>query len=246
MGVCAWRSMRRRSGAGGRFWHRRGSGATVHRAGACPARWRVRSLCSAVVVTTATACGSAPAAVPVPTFDPMAPAPTSAPAGPATGNRLPADCAPLLGPDEVSALFGLPVDSVVVRTVLGTPSPSVGRLERMTCTYAVSGGAPQGVVLRMIVGAYADVAAAHDQHERNVADERAGASSPGQPELGSAAATVLQRDGETLLLTASGAVTLDLDLPSKPAPLPPTDLLLDLARRMLARLAPSSSGAVSP
>ena len=246
MGVCAWRSMRRRSGAGGRSWRRRGSGASVHRAGTCPTRWRVRSLCGAVVVTTATACGSGPVVVPVPAFDPMKPTPTSAPAEAAAGDDLPVDCGPLLGPDEVSALFGLPVDSVVVRTVLGAPSPSVGRLERLTCTYAVSGGTPQGVVLRMTVGAYRDATAAHDQHERNVADERAGASAPVQPELGSAAATVLQRDAGTILLTSSDVVTLDLDLPPRPAPLPPTDLLLDLARRVLARLAPQSSGAVSP
>jgi hypothetical protein len=57
---------------------------------------------------------------------------------------------------------------------------------------------------------------------------------------------LLHRDAENLLLTASDAVTLDLDLPPRPAPLPPTDLLLDLARRVLARLAPSGSDAGAP
>jgi len=94
--------------------------------------------------------------------------------------------------------------------------------------------------------AYSDTAAAHAQHERNVADERVGSSSSVDPALGTASATLLHRDAENLLLTASDAVTLDLDLPPRPAPLPPTDLLLDLARRVLARLAPSGSDAGAP
>ena len=93
----------------------------------------------------------------------------------------------------------------------------------------------------MTVGAYSDNAAAHAQHERNVADEGAGAEGSVHPALGTAAATLLHRDVENVLLTASDTVTLDLDLPPRPGPLPPTDLLLDLARRVLARLAPSPS-----
>jgi hypothetical protein len=212
----------------------------------------VHALCGAVVVTTATACASPPSGVPVPTFAPAAPARTSAAPAPETGLRLPADCAQILGPDELSALFGLPLDSIVVAMVQGTPSPSVGRLERMTCTYTISGSAPlpQGVVLRMTVGAYEDAVAAHAQHERNVADQRVGASSSAQPELGTAAATLVQRDAENLLLTSSDAITLDLDVPPRPRPLPPAELLVDLARRLLARLGPapsqSAAGHVSP
>ncbi|MGZ8750504.1 MAG: hypothetical protein ACXWYP_06440 [Pseudonocardia sp.] len=185
----------------------------------------------------------------MPTFPPAAPTSTSAPPASDTGARLPADCAQLLGQDELSALFGLPMDSVMIRMVQGTPSPSVGRLERMTCTYMAAGPAappPQAVVLRMTVGAYRDTAAAHAQHERNVADEQAGSSSSVHPALGTAAATLLHRDVENLLLTASDGVTLDLDLPPRPGPLPPTDLLVDLARRVLARLAPSGSDDGAP
>jgi len=204
----------------------------------------LRTLCgAAVVVSTATACASAPVAVPVPTF--AATPPTSAaPAVSETGSRLPADCMQLLPGDELAALFGLPVDSLAVRTVLGTPSPSVGREERLTCTYTMSGpGAPsQGVVLRTTVGTYRDDAAARAQHERNVADERAGTSGSVQPELGTAAATVFHRGSASVLLTSSGAVTLDLDLP-RPGPLAPADLLVDLARRLLARLTPGSGSA---
>jgi hypothetical protein len=202
----------------------------------------VRGLCGAVVVTTATACASGPTVVPLPTFDPVPPTSTSAPAVPQDGSRLPAECAQLLGSDELAALFGLAMDSVTTRLVVGTPSPSVGRLERMTCTYTTAGAAvpAQGVILRMTVGAYRDTDAAHEQHERNVADEGAGASGSARPDLGSAAAAVIQRDAWTVLLTSSGAMTLDLDLPPRPRPLDPEDLLVDLARRVLARLAPET------
>ena len=218
MGVCA-----RRIGQ----W-RRGGTRTSGR--------RIRSLCGAVVVTTATACASAPVTVPVPTFDPVPPSATAPPAaGPEGG--LPADCAELLEPDELAALFGLPLDTVVVRTIQGTPSPSVGRRARMTCTYT-TGNAP-GVVLRLTAGVFDDVAAARAQHERNVADGRAGTSGSAQPALGTAAATLLERGTGAALLTASDAVTLDLDLP-RAGPLPTTDLLVDLARRLLARLTPAA------
>jgi hypothetical protein len=197
-------------------------------------------------VGTATACASAPVAVPVPVFAPMPPT-SAAPAVTEPGSRLPADCAQLLGGDELAALFALPVDSLTVRTVLGAPSPSVGREERLTCTYMLSGpGNPgQGVVLRTTIGAYRDDAAARAQHERNVADERAGTSGSERPELGTAAATVFHRGAESVLLTSSGTVTLDLDLPPRRGPLAPVDLLVDLARRLLDRLTPGS-GSASP
>ena len=231
----------------GRPVQRRVVGAPV--GGSRTGGWRLRALCGAVVATTATGCASAPQVVPVPTFAPSVPTSTSAPPASETGSLLPADCAQLLGQDELSALFGLPMDTVMIQMVQGTPSPSVGRLERMTCTYTAAGPAappPQGVVLRMTVGAYSDTAAAHAQHERNVADERVGSSSSVDPALGTASATLLHRDAENLLLTASDTVTLDLDLPPRPVPLPPTDLLLDLARRVFARLAPAGSDAGAP
>ncbi len=209
-----------------------------------PARWRVRVLCGALVLAGATACASAPEVVPVPTFPPPSSA-TSAPPARESGRLLPADCAELLGHDELSALLGLPVDSVAVRTVLGVPSPSVGRLERMTCTYTVSPSAPppQGVVLEMVVGAFRDAGAARDQHERNVAVQTGGEPGTVRPELGSATAALVRRGADDVLLTSSDAVTLDLSLAQRPAPLPAADLLVDLARRVLARLAPGPSDA---
>jgi hypothetical protein len=212
-----------------------------------PARWWGRVLCGAVVVVCATACASGPVDVPVPTFEAAPPPPTRPLVVEDTGDGLPAECAELVGNDELSALFGLPVDSVTVQTVVGAPSPSVGRLERLTCTYTMSpgpvGSRPQGVVLRMTVGTYANAAAAHDQHERNMADEGAGGSSAAQPGLGAVVAGLVQRDADSVLLTSVDTVTLDLDLPPRQGPLPPADLLVDLARRVLARLAPARSDA---
>jgi hypothetical protein len=115
----------------------------------------------------------------------------------------------------------------------------------MTCTYTVSEPAapPQhGVVLQMTVGAYRDAAAARDQHERNVADQRAGASSVVQPELGAAAATLVRRGAENVLLISFDVVTLDLDLVRQPPALPPADLLVDLAVGCWLDRSPDSPG----
>jgi hypothetical protein len=167
-------------------------------------RWFARGVCSAAVVAGVTACASAPAVVPVPTFDAAAPPSSSAPPTREPGDALPDSCEDVVGHDEFAALFGLPAGSVALRTVQGTPSPSVGRLERVTCTYTVSGPASpalQGMRLQMILGAYRDAAAAHDQHRRNVADQEAGSSSSTQPELGAAEATAVEQDAGTVLLT---------------------------------------------
>jgi hypothetical protein len=214
-------------------------------------RWGWAAWC-AVIAMGAVGCASGPVVVPVPSFPTSSPTSTSAPPTREAGHLLPADCEQLVGRGELSALFALPLDSVTVQTVQGTPSPSVGRLERVTCTYTVSRPAPQpvqGVALQMTIGTYQDAGAAHDQHERNVADQRAGASSSVEPDLGAAAAALVDHPAETVLLTSFDTITLDLDLTRRPGPLPPADLLTDLARRVLARLAPDVSDAqarVSP
>jgi hypothetical protein len=219
---------------------RRGPDHRRRRAG----RWSVVAACGAVLLA-GVACGAPPSAVPVPTFQAASPAPTTTPPlGPGDGG-LPTDCEEIVGHDELPALLGLPMDSVTVRTVLGVPAPSVGRLERIDCTYTVTDPdtSPRGVVLRMTVGRYRDEVTAHDQHDRNVADQRNGASGSAEPDLGAAAATLVQRDARTVLLSSYGALTVDLDLAKRPGPLPPRDLLTDLARRVLAKV--PSAGADS-
>jgi hypothetical protein len=235
---------RRRCGRGsGRAGYRSDPGAGVSRwrGRSAGPRWLARGVCSAAVVAGVTACTSAPVTVPVPTFDAAPPVSSSAPPTREAGDLLPDSCEDLVGHDEFAALFGLPVGSVALRTVQGAPSPSVGRLERMTCTYTVSGPAPsdlQGMRLQMVLGAYRDAVAAHDQHGRNVADQRTGAASAAQAELGAAEATAVEHGAGTVLLTRFDTVTLDLDLARRPTPLPSVGLLTDLARRVLARVAP--------
>ena len=96
-------------------------------------------------VLALTSCGSAsgdPGALPVPTFPATPTAAASVgPAGAADQGRLPDDCTRLLGGNDLGALFGLPLDSVAVRTTIGTPAPAVGRTERLTCSYARTSGA---------------------------------------------------------------------------------------------------------
>jgi hypothetical protein len=72
---------------------------------------------------------------------------------------------------------------------------------------------PQDVVLRMTVGAYTDAAAAHNQHERNLADEGASGSNEAQSELGNVTAGLVQHAGDSVLLTSVDRFTLDLGLP---------------------------------
>ena len=92
---------------------------------------------AAVVALTSAglaACGSAagePGTLPVPTFP--ATAETATAKGPIDQGRLPDDCTRVLEGNDLGALFGLPLDSVAVRTTIGTPAPSVGRTERLAC-----------------------------------------------------------------------------------------------------------------
>jgi hypothetical protein len=221
----------------------RGRGRRRRRSG----RWPGAAVSGVALLVGVVGCGSPPM-VAVPTFPAVSPTVTTAPPPEPGAGHLPTDCELIVGHDELPALLGLPVDSVTVRTVQGVPSPSVGRLERIDCTYMVTdpGVSPPGVVLRMTLGKYVDVAAAHDQHDRNVADQRGGASASAQSDLGAAAATVVQRGARTVLLTCYDAITVDLDLAQRPWPLPPRDLLTDLARRVLARVTPVESGRGRP
>ena len=203
----------------------------------------MRVVCAAAsgaVLAGAAACGSPPAMVPTPTF-PAAPLPTTTqPPSSDLGSGLPSDCRQLVGQDELPGLLGLPVGSIAVRTVLGVPAPSVGRVQRTDCSYTVTDphAPPLGVVLRMTVGRYRDPATARDQHDRNVANEAVGASDVRPVDLGAAAATIMQRGGESFLLVSYGTLTVDLDLVRRAEPLPPEDLLTDLVRRVLGRLNP--------
>lgn len=195
-------------------------------------------------VLVLTSCGSAagePGALPVPTF---AATPTAAAAGGAGAvdqGRLPDDCTRLLAGNDLGALFGLPLDSVSVRTTLGAPAPAVGRTERLTCSYARTGGT-KGDLLDVNVSAYTDAEAATKQWRTNAAVE----DGPHRDvPLGDARGVLVERPTDAVLLVANGAETLTFVLPQpvRIRDLSAADTLVDLALRVLPSVA---AGAAPP
>ena len=203
---------------GGGVWSRLGAGAAV---------------------LALTSCGSAagePGALPVPTF---ASTPTAASAVGVTGvadqGRLPDDCVRLLGGNDLGALFGLPVDSVSVRTTIGTPAPAVGRTERLSCSYTRTGAA-KGDLLDVNVSAYTDADAATKQWRTNAAVE----DGPHRDvALGDARGVLVERPTDAVLLVANGAETLTFVLPQpvRIRDLSAADTLVDVALRVLPAVA---------
>jgi hypothetical protein len=190
---------------------------------------------AAAALLALTACGSAagePGALPVPTF-PSTPAAVAAggAGGPVDQGRLPDDCTRLLAGNDLGALFGLPLDSVSVRTTIGTPAPAVGRTERLTCSYARTNGA-KGDLLDVNVSAYTDVDAAAKQWRTNAAVE----DGPHRDvPLGDARGVLVERPTDAVLLVANGAETLTFVLPQpvRIRDLSAADTLIDLALRVL-------------
>lgn len=209
-------------GMRGRIWSRLGAGAAV---------------------LALTSCGSAagePGALPVPTF-PATPTAVAAADGGVDQGRLPDDCTRLLSGNDLGALFGLPLDSVTVRTTIGTPAPAVGRTERLTCSYARSGGG-KGDLLDVNVSAYTEAEAATKQWRTNVAVE----DGPHRDvPLGDARGVVVERPTDAVLLVANGALTLTFVLPQpvRIRDLSAADTLTDLALRVLPVVA---AGAAPP
>jgi hypothetical protein len=196
-----------------------------------------------VLVGSLTACaaGASEAELPVPTFPASAQGADGAAAAQDPG--LPDDCERLLPVADLGALLGLPLDSVSVRTIIGTPSPSVGRTERLTCQYLGTAAAPglRGVTLLNVnAGLYLDGAAAAEHWRINVnAEDDGGARRDLQ--LGTAPAVLVERAGETMLTTVNGSGTVTLVLPSRvpqPSGRAPADTLVDLALRTLAEVTP--------
>jgi hypothetical protein len=195
-------------------------------------------------VLALTSCGSAagePGALPVPTF---AAAPVVGGAAGAGGvvdqGRLPDDCTRLLAGNDLGALFGLPLDSVAVRTTLGAPAPAVGRTERLTCSYARTSGA-RGDLLDINISAYTDAEAATKQWRTNAAVE----DGPHRDvPLGDARGVLVERPTDAVLLVANGAETLTFVLPQpvRIRDLSAADTLVDLALRVL----PTVSAGTAP
>jgi hypothetical protein len=203
-----------------------------------------------VLVGSLAACaaGASEAELPVPTF------PASAQGADDSAGKddsgLPEDCERLLPVADLGALLGLPLDSVSVRTIIGTPSPSVGRTERLTCQYFGTAAAPglRGAnLLNLNAGLYLDGAAAAEHWRINVNAERGDARRDLQ--LGTAPAVLVERPGEALLTTVNGPGTVTLVLPSRvpqPSGRAPADTLVDLALRTLAQVTPPPNSTARP
>ena len=206
-------------------------------------RTGVRAAAIALTAAALAGCGSAagePPALPVPTFAAATESAASGSPGVVQEGRLPDDCTRVLSGNDLGALFGLPLESVVVKTVLGAPAPSVGRTERLGCRYTRTGGARDGL-LDINVGAYTDSAAAALQWRTNVdAEDGTRRDVP----LGGAQGVLIERPQEAVLMVANGAETLTFVLPERVRirDLSAGDTLVDLALRVL----PTVSAAVPP
>lgn len=157
---------------------------------------------------------------------------------------VPDDCARVLPVGELVAVLGLPLDSVVVRTTIGVPAPSVQRVERIDCVYSgtPASGRDRGKPLLAInAAAYSTPAAADAQWKLNAATED-GAHRP--LPVGSASGILVERPGTALLTVLYGSGTITLTLPAQPLPggSTPALMLVDLARRVL----PTMAAAVPP
>jgi len=196
-------------------------------------------LAVAVLTGCSTASGDPSIAVPTfPTADPARPAPGAEPVKIA----LPDDCSRLMSVEQVGALFAQPLGAVTAKTVRGVPEPSVGRTERVACTWRLTGQGDTGPVLYQLnVGRYTDAAAASRQWRSNTNAERADASSSKDVKVGDAPGVIVERPDESTLSVAYGVDTLTFVLP-KAAPgqtRPAAETLPDLAQRIFPALAPT-------
>jgi hypothetical protein len=190
-----------------------------------------------------TSCGSAegsPAPLAVPTFPPTAVATTAGAVETFDDGRLPDDCARVLPGNDLGALFGLPLDSVAVRTTIGTPVPAVGRTERLGCRYTRFGGARLDL-LDVNVSTYTDAEAAAKQWRTNADAENGGRR---DVQLGVARGVLVERPDEAVLMIANDTETLTFVLPERVriGSLSAADTLTDLALRVL----PTVSGSGTP
>jgi hypothetical protein len=196
------------------------------------------------VAAAATACGSASGqtgSLPVPTFAAAAATPTAeSDVLPTDQGQLPDDCTRLLGENDLGALYGLPLDSVVVRTTIGVAAPSVGRTERLGCRYTRVVG-PRVDLLDVNVSAYVDAEAAAKQWRTNAGAED---GAHHEMQLGGARALLVERPSEAVLMIAHNAQTLTFVLPEqiRVRNLTAADTLTDLALRVL----PTVSGEPGP
>lgn len=160
---------------------------------------------------------------------------TSAPgtAAPDQG-KIPDDCMRLMTVEDLGALLGLPLGSVAVRSTVGIPAPSVGRVERLDCSYGGTAAAGGRTLLSLNAAAYTTPAAASSQWKLNASAEDGDRR---VLPIGAASAVLVERPGEALLTVVYGSGTLTFTLPNRPLPRDRADVLVDLALRVLPGIA---------
>jgi hypothetical protein len=207
--------------------------------------WIVRSVIGASLLLL-TGCAGAPVpGTSLPTFAESNASSASAVASAARdAGVVPDDCARILPVGELVAVFGMPLDSVVVRTTVGVPAPSVGRLERMDCAYSGTAAAGPNSGKRLLAinaAAYTTPAAARAQWELNT-DGEDGVHHDAP--VGSASGVLIERPEEVVLAVQYGSGTVTIVLPNRPLPPGSTAAatLVDLARRVL----PTMPGVAPP
>lgn len=165
---------------------------------------------------------------------------TRAPGGPGHG-AVPHDCGRLITVSDLGALLGLPLDSVAVRSTVGVPAASVGRTERLDCSYTGTAGGRS--LLSLNAAAYATPDAAAAQWKLNTAAED---GTRRDVPIGAAKAVLVERPGEALLTVLYGSGTLTFMLPDRPLPRDRADVLVDLALRVLPGIADTAPAPSTP
>ncbi|MGQ0573439.1 MAG: hypothetical protein ACT4RN_04440 [Pseudonocardia sp.] len=205
-------------------------------AGRARARRTAAWLLLAMAASVCAACTTTAYEVPVPTF----PGPPRIAGAATAGDAALADCEQVLPVADLVALLGLPLESVTVRTIVGVPEPSVGRVERIACRYTGSSGRARGMpLLELNAARYVDAASASRQWRINAAAE----DGPRRTlALGTAPGMLVERAGEALFTVVDRDVALTITLPAR-APRAPqrtaADTLADLALRVLAAVSPA-------
>jgi hypothetical protein len=158
----------------------------------------------------------------------------------------PADCDGLLAARSVPALFALPEGSISDHSVVGVASPSVGMLERLSCSYDRV-GERGGPVLQLRAQAYTDIASASGHFDVNTATEQHGSLDSHRLAIGTAPAMWIEEPGQHVLLVRDGRETLTVALRTALAPDEHSqDLTVDLVQRILPNLVPPPPAAALP
>lgn len=160
----------------------------------------------------------------VPTFTPSGPTVDPATVG------VPLDpCAALISPEDVANVLGLDREKTAVQAVVGQPSPTVGRTEKLDCTYVAARGGP---LFTLRTGTFVTPEAAREQWQRNSGLE------DGQRQdvtIGTATGVLFVRRSELVLSLVDGARTLTVRVPDRTVPegRARENLIVDFARRAL-------------